>query len=54
MMYDAGLRNDKLNLLYLMNQIALVAIKTSSGLTERVTNKNIVMQGTVWINRYAI
>ena len=50
--YEAGLRNDKLNLLYLMNQTALNAIKTSSGLTERVTIKNIVMQGTVWRSQF--
>ena len=31
-----------------MNKTALVAIKTPSGTTKRVTLKNIVMQGTVW------
>ena len=46
--YDAGLKNDKLNLLYLMNETAQVAIRTPWGLTERETMKNIVMQGTVW------
>ena len=30
------------------NQNAEVAIKTSSGTTERTTIKNIIMQGTVW------
>ena len=46
--YDAGLKNDKLNLLYLMNETAQVAIRTPWGLTERETMTNIVMQGTVW------
>ena len=46
--YDAGLKNDKLNLLYLMNKNAQVVIKTPWGLTERKTINNIVMQGTVW------
>ena len=31
-----------------MNQKAQIAIKTSQGMTERVTIKNIIMQGTVW------
>ena len=38
----------KLNILFLMNQHAEVAIKTSSGTTERTIIKNIIMQGTVW------
>ena len=46
--YDAGLQNDKLNLLYLMNKSAQVAVKTSSGMTERVDINKIVMQGSVW------
>ena len=45
---DAGLKNYKFNLLYLMNKTAQVAIKTPWGLTERRTMSNIVMQGTVW------
>ena len=45
---DAGLKNYKFNLLYLMNKTAQVAIKTPWGLTERRTMNNIVMQGTVW------
>ena len=47
-LYEAGLRNDKLVLLFLMNQKAQIAIKTTQGMTERVTIKNIIMQGTVW------
>ena len=46
--HDAGLQNDKLNLLYLMNNTAQVAVKTPWGSTERNTMSNIVMQGTVW------
>ena len=41
--YEAGLQNDKLNLLYIMSKTALVAIKTPSGTTKRVTLNNIVM-----------
>ena len=47
-LYEAGLTNDKLNLLFLMNQNAQVAIKTQFGTTKRTDIKNIIMQGTVW------
>ena len=47
-LYNAGLQNDKLTLLFKMNQNAKVAIKTSQGLTERVNISNIIMQGSVW------
>ena len=46
--YEAGLDNDKLTLLFLENQNANVAIKTQEGKSERVSIKNIIMQGTVW------
>jgi hypothetical protein len=45
--YDAGLQNDKLNLLYNMNQNAFVAIKTPYGITDRIVMKKIVMQGSL-------
>ena len=45
--YEAGLQNDKLNLLYLTNESAEVAIETSIGITNRTTIMKIVMQGTV-------
>ena len=47
-MYDTGLKNDKLNLLFLMNQNAQIAIKTPNGMTQRKSITNIIMQGTVW------
>ena len=46
--YEAGLQNDKLNLLYIMNTTAQLAVKTPSGMTERVSISKVVMQGTVW------
>ena len=46
--WEAGLQNDKLNLLFLANESARIAIKTSSGTTDRITIHNTVMQGTVW------
>ena len=47
-LYESGLRNDKLSLLYLENQNAQIAVKTASGTSKRVNIKNVVMQGTVW------
>ena len=47
-MFDAGVQSDKLNLLYLLNKDAQVAVKTSKGISERETISNIIMQGTVW------
>ena len=46
--YEAGLDNDKLPLLFLENQNAKVAIKSSKGISKRVNITNIVMQGSVW------
>ena len=46
--YEAGMTNDKLPLLFKMNQNAKVAIKTVQGITKRKDIKNIIMQGTVW------
>ena len=47
-LYDAGLTNDKLCILYYQNLSASIAVKTPHGTTERFTIQNIVMQGTVW------
>ena len=46
--YEAGLQNDKLPLLFLENCNAKVAVKTSHGISSRVDIKNIIMQGSVW------
>ena len=46
--YETGVKNDKLNLLFLMNQSAQIAIKTPYGMTKRRNIRNIIMQGTVW------
>ena len=47
-LYDAGLDNDKLPLLFLENQNANCAVKTNNGVSRRINIKNIVMQGSVW------
>ena len=53
-LYEAGLDNDRLNLLYLSNASAQVAVKTAGGISERNTIYNIVMQGTVWGNIFCV
>ena len=47
-MYEAGIQNDMLNLLYIENQISEVAVKTPWGISDRVTISDAVMQGTVF------
>ena len=47
-LYQAGLKNDKLPLLFLENRNAQVAVKTAGGISKRVNIANIIMQGSVW------
>ena len=47
-LFDAGLDNDKLVLIQKSNQHANIAIKTTSGTTDRFMIEDTVMQGTVW------
>ena len=47
-LYEAGLRNDKLPLLFLENANAKVAIKSNGKLSTRVNIREIIMQGSVW------
>ena len=46
--YEAGLDNDKLAILYKENQNAACAVKVNDVLSKRFNMKNIVMQGTVF------
>ena len=47
-MYECGVKNPNLALIYEANKVNKVAIMTPNGLTERKTIKNIVMQGEVF------
>ena len=47
-LFECGLNNDKLVLLYEETKSAMIAIKTSSGITQREHIENIIMQGTVF------
>ena len=46
--YEAGLDNDKLVLLFLENKTANIAVKTEGSKSKRISIHNIIMQGTVW------
>ena len=47
-LHDAGLQNDMLNLLYIENRNAQIAIKVNNKLSRRINVTNVVMQGLVW------
>ena len=44
-LYDNKVNNDQISLLYEMNKITNVAIKTSEGMTKRIKMNEIVTQG---------
>ena len=46
--YELGFNNDKLPLVQLTNKNASIAIKSSSGISERRSIQDVIMQGTVW------
>ena len=52
-MYDIGLKNDKLQVLYKANKDVSISVKTPSGLTEETTMNQIVMQGDTWASTMA-
>ena len=47
-LWEAGIQDDKLVLLFLENKSAQIAIKTASGTCERISIHNKIMHGTVW------
>ena len=46
-LFEAGLQNNKLTLLFKININAQVAVKTTQGMTDRVNIGNMIMQGTL-------
>ena len=46
--YDLGFMNDKLPLVHLTNNTASIAVKSSTGISDRATIRSTIMQGTVW------
>ena len=47
-LFDAGLQHDMLNLLYIENKNAKVAVKVNDEVSKGVTVKSVEMQGSVW------
>ena len=47
-LYENGLKSDLLNLLFIENKTAEVAVKVNGGLSKRFPVKKVVMQGSVW------
>ena len=47
-LYDAGVTDDTLPLLYQANAEVYMSVKTPGGLTDRQTIRNIVLQGDTW------
>ena len=47
-LYEAGLTCDILNLLYIENKTAQIAVKVNGNITRRIRVKDVVMQGSVW------
>ena len=47
-LYENGLQNDKLALIYEETKNAKIAIKTSAGKTGEIDIENTIMQGTVF------
>ena len=47
-LFEYGLQNDKLVLLYEETKNAYIAIKTTAGMTERENIHNLIMHGTVF------
>ena len=47
-LYENGLRNDKLVLIYEETRNAKIAVKLPTGITKQIDIENIIMQGTVF------
>ena len=47
-LYEAGLQHDILNLLYIENEKADIAVKVNNIQSKRFSVRNVVMQGSVW------
>ena len=47
-LYENGLQNDMLNLLFIENKTTNIAIKVNNILSKRTNVTNVIMQGSVW------
>ena len=46
--YEAGLKDDKLSLIFEANKEIFMSVNTAAGLTDRQILENIVLQGDTW------
>ena len=47
-LYEAGIDNGLLNLQYIENKNAQIAVKINNKLSTKISVKDVVMQGSVW------
>ena len=47
-LYEAGLKSDYLNLLYIENETAQIAVKMNNTISRRIHVKHVAMQGSIW------
>ena len=47
-LYEAGMTNNMLDILYIENKYARIAVKITHQLTKRIALKTVEMQGSVW------
>ena len=47
-LYDAGIKSELLNLLFIKNETSKIAVKVNIQLTKRVIVKDVEIQGSVW------
>ena len=47
-LFEAGVNDDKLALLHKINEVNNIRVKTSAGLSDVKTVKNIICQGDPW------
>ena len=47
-LYEAGITNDHLNMLYIENRNAQIAVKINDKLSSRISVQDVIMQGSVW------
>ena len=47
-LFEAGLQNDKLPLLFMENSNVQVAVKNNERISRRINIQNIIMQGSIW------
>ena len=53
-LFEAGLQNDKLPLLFIENNNAQVAVKNNERISKRISISDIIMQGSIWGSLFCV